>query len=368
MSRNSGNGAGLEYGEMGDRLREARQVARPQPARPRRAAGGLAEPHLPGRDRAGQAVGQHPLRDRHRAWDLARRAGLSRRSTAVKGARAGGVRGAQWRDDARRPGPTGDGSQVHPARVGRDLGAADDGVSSERRLPVRDLRSRWSFESRARVPAPRRRRNGATSSAASWASTSAFDEYVLGPGDAVAFDSGRPHRLFNTGDEPVHAIWFVLGRRPADPVLGRPGAVPRKPPASSRRIDPCVLTLHTRSPRASSHGGRRGALRRTRGLGPGRHSEPLLRHRARPRPRGRRRPRPGRRPYRDRDRLAARPAAGSVATSIRSRSRCTSSAASCCSRSTAPSIASTRATSRWSRSVCSTRWRTDATSRSAGCR
>ena len=26
MSRNSGNGAGLEYGEMGDRLREARQA------------------------------------------------------------------------------------------------------------------------------------------------------------------------------------------------------------------------------------------------------------------------------------------------------------------------------------------------------
>ena len=44
----------------------------------------------------------------------------------------------------------------------------------------------------------------------------AFDEYVLGPGDAVAFDSGRPHRLFNAGDEPVHAIWFVLGRGPAD--------------------------------------------------------------------------------------------------------------------------------------------------------
>ena len=43
-----------------------------------------------------------------------------------------------------------------------------------------------------------------------------FDEYVLGPGDAVAFDSGRPHRLFNAGDGPVHAIWFVLGRGPAD--------------------------------------------------------------------------------------------------------------------------------------------------------
>jgi transcriptional regulator with XRE-family HTH domain/mannose-6-phosphate isomerase-like protein (cupin superfamily) len=45
---------------------------------------------------------------------------------------------------------------------------------------------------------------------------SGFDEYVLGPGDAIALDSSRPHRLYNLGAEPVHAIWFVLGRRPVD--------------------------------------------------------------------------------------------------------------------------------------------------------
>lgn len=39
-----------------------------------------------------------------------------------------------------------------------------------------------------------------------------FTEYELGPGDSIAFDSTRPHRLFNKGDEPVHAIWFVVGR------------------------------------------------------------------------------------------------------------------------------------------------------------
>lgn len=39
-----------------------------------------------------------------------------------------------------------------------------------------------------------------------------FDEYELKPGDSIAFDSTRPHRLFNKGDEPVHAIWFVVGR------------------------------------------------------------------------------------------------------------------------------------------------------------
>jgi transcriptional regulator with XRE-family HTH domain/mannose-6-phosphate isomerase-like protein (cupin superfamily) len=43
-----------------------------------------------------------------------------------------------------------------------------------------------------------------------------FDEYVLGPGDAIAFDSTTPHRLFNAGDEPVHGIWFVQGRRPVE--------------------------------------------------------------------------------------------------------------------------------------------------------
>lgn len=45
--------------------------------------------------------------------------------------------------------------------------------------------------------------------------TIAFDEVVLGPGDAIAFDSTAPHRLYNAGSEPVHGIWFVLGRRSA---------------------------------------------------------------------------------------------------------------------------------------------------------
>ncbi len=39
-----------------------------------------------------------------------------------------------------------------------------------------------------------------------------FEEYVLEPGDAISIDSATPHRLSTVGDEPVHAIWFVLGR------------------------------------------------------------------------------------------------------------------------------------------------------------
>jgi transcriptional regulator with XRE-family HTH domain len=46
--------------------------------------------------------------------------------------------------------------------------------------------------------------------------TIGFDEYVLEPGDAITLDSTVPHRLYTVGDEPVHALWFVLGRRPTD--------------------------------------------------------------------------------------------------------------------------------------------------------
>lgn len=39
-----------------------------------------------------------------------------------------------------------------------------------------------------------------------------FEEYELNPGDSIAFDSTRPHRLFNKGQEQVKAVWFVVGR------------------------------------------------------------------------------------------------------------------------------------------------------------
>ena len=43
-----------------------------------------------------------------------------------------------------------------------------------------------------------------------------FEEYELGPGGSIAFDSSSPHRLWAIGDEPVHAVWVVIGRE-ADP-------------------------------------------------------------------------------------------------------------------------------------------------------
>jgi transcriptional regulator with XRE-family HTH domain len=36
------------------------------------------------------------------------------------------------------------------------------------------------------------------------------DEYVLGPGDSVSFDSATPHRLYNAGNETTEAVWVVL--------------------------------------------------------------------------------------------------------------------------------------------------------------
>ena len=40
-----------------------------------------------------------------------------------------------------------------------------------------------------------------------------FDEYDLGPGDSVSFDSSSPHRLWTIGDEPAHAVWVIVGRQ-----------------------------------------------------------------------------------------------------------------------------------------------------------
>ena len=52
-----------------------------------------------------------------------------------------------------------------------------------------------------------------------------FEEYELGPGGSIAFDSSSPHRLWAIGDDPVHAIWVVIGRV-ADPRAGTPPLVP----------------------------------------------------------------------------------------------------------------------------------------------
>jgi transcriptional regulator with XRE-family HTH domain len=43
-----------------------------------------------------------------------------------------------------------------------------------------------------------------------------FEEYELQPGGSIAFDSSSPHRLWTISEEPVNAVWVVIGRK-ADP-------------------------------------------------------------------------------------------------------------------------------------------------------
>lgn len=41
----------------------------------------------------------------------------------------------------------------------------------------------------------------------------AFERYVLHAGDSIIFDSATPHRLINSGDVPMRAIWVVFDYR-----------------------------------------------------------------------------------------------------------------------------------------------------------
>ena len=47
-----------------------------------------------------------------------------------------------------------------------------------------------------------------------------FEVHRLEAGDAIAFDSTAPHRLYNVGDVPVHAVWLGIGRRRFDRLGG----------------------------------------------------------------------------------------------------------------------------------------------------
>jgi quercetin dioxygenase-like cupin family protein len=44
--------------------------------------------------------------------------------------------------------------------------------------------------------------------------TVGFEDYELGPGDSIAFDSSVPHEYWNASTEEVHAIWVVVHARP----------------------------------------------------------------------------------------------------------------------------------------------------------
>jgi len=43
-----------------------------------------------------------------------------------------------------------------------------------------------------------------------------FDEYRLGPGDSIAFDSAVPHRFWNDGGATVRAVWCTVEGMPGE--------------------------------------------------------------------------------------------------------------------------------------------------------
>lgn len=49
--------------------------------------------------------------------------------------------------------------------------------------------------------------------------TVGFEDHELGPGDSIAFESAVPHHLETVGNQPVKAVWFVIGH---------PGPPPRR--------------------------------------------------------------------------------------------------------------------------------------------
>jgi transcriptional regulator with XRE-family HTH domain len=47
--------------------------------------------------------------------------------------------------------------------------------------------------------------------------TVGFEEFELGPGDSICFESSTPHRLATIGNKAAKAVWFVIGRSGSHP-------------------------------------------------------------------------------------------------------------------------------------------------------
>ena len=154
-----------------------------QPALDGPPPGRLAEPHLAGRDRAGPSPRSTPCTP----WPTS---SASRSTSCCSWTRrrsppADGRGAAAEPLEERLPHEPGAASRRaghDPPRIGRGLGAPDDRVAAQRRLPVRDLRGRRRVEPGGRLPAPHRAWSGATSCRGTLRVNIGFDEYVLGPG------------------------------------------------------------------------------------------------------------------------------------------------------------------------------------------
>jgi transcriptional regulator with XRE-family HTH domain/quercetin dioxygenase-like cupin family protein len=215
VSRGGGNGGGPEYGEMGDRLREARQT-RGMSLRALAERLGVS-PSLISQVETGRAKPSVST-----LYAIVSELGISLDELLFTDARPAG-----WN---RRVEPAGDASDrpmpADPvqAAVGRKTIRLASGVTWERlttaSMPSVDfLYVTYEVGGASSPPDAFQRHAGQEWGyiiSGELAVTIAFDEYRLGSGDAIAFDSRVPHRLFNAGSEPVHAVWFVMGRRSID--------------------------------------------------------------------------------------------------------------------------------------------------------
>ena len=238
MARRRGNGSAPEYGEMGDRLREARQASGTS-------LRALAErlgvsPSLISQVETGRAKPSVST-----LYALCNELGISLDELLFPDATDDGVM------DAGSPGTPGSRSPASAIQGPPDMPLPGDPVQrASTRKSIR-LASGVVWERLTTASIPQvdffyvtYEVGGASSSehefqrhpGQEWGYILTgrlgvrigFDDYVLEPGDAIAFDSTTPHRLFNAGTEPVHGIWFVLGRR--TPEIA-PGA---SPPGASR--------------------------------------------------------------------------------------------------------------------------------------
>ena len=212
-------GATPGFREIGDRLRAAR-TARKLSLR------GLADrlgvsPSLISQVETGlrQAVGEHAVRDGPRARRLARRAavrGRSRRASAAPTA------------SATRPADAvlGAGARTRPARARPQGRSASRRASSGSGSPPSRCRTSTSCyvtyevggaSSPSASSSATAAASGATSSSGTLRITVGFEEYVLGPGDAITLDSTIPHRLVQR--RPRAGARRLVRARPA--ALGR---------------------------------------------------------------------------------------------------------------------------------------------------
>ena len=219
MSRNSENGAGLEYGEMGDRLREARQ------------ARGLSLRTLAERLGVSPSLISQVERGRARPsvntlYAMARELDVSFDELLFADVHPSTDHTVLPATPAPRTvdsWPSGPARPVQRAQDRKSIRLAS-GVIWERltteSIPNVDFLYVTYEVGGASSPEREFQRHGGQE----WGYvlsgrlgvTIGFDDHVVGPGDAIAFDSTVPHRLYNLGPEPVHAIWFVHGRGRAD--------------------------------------------------------------------------------------------------------------------------------------------------------